>query len=113
MHLSHRRLSFSYPHISVVYANNEEEEECLLADYRTRGYICEKEILSPEPERVADRIAVLIDERYYYDEQGYLRSTDRSVWNLFCRLNQAKEELTFVVKVNEAVYATLLGLLFI
>lgn len=113
MHLSHRRLSFSYPHISVVYANNEEEEECLLADYRTRGYICEKEMLSPEPERVADRIAVLIDERYYYDEQGYLCSTDRSVWNLFCRLNQAKEELTFVVKANEAVYATLLGLLFI
>lgn len=70
-------------------------------------------MLSPEPERVADRIAVLIDERYYYDEQGYLCSTDRSVWNLFCRLNQAKEELTFVVKANEAVYATLLGLLFI
>lgn len=112
MHLSHRRPSFSYPHISVVYANNESEADCLLADYRTRGYICERETQSPEPERVADRIAVLIDERYYYDEQGYLRSTDQSVWNLFCRLNQAKEELAFVVKANEAVYATLLGLLF-
>ncbi len=112
MHLSHRRSSFSYPHISVVYANNEREADCLLADYQTRGYICEKETQSPEPERVADRIAILIDERYYYDEQGYLRSTDQSVWNIFCRLNQAKEELAFVVKANEAVYATLLGLLF-
>lgn len=112
MHLSHRRPSASYPHISVVYANNEGEADCFLADYRTCGYICEKETRSPEPERVADRIAVLIDEKYYYDEQGYLRSTDRSVWNLFCRLNQAKEELAFVVKANEAVYATLLGLLF-
>ena len=35
----------------------------------------------------------------------------RPVTRLFHRLNQAKEELAFVVKKNEAVYSVILGLL--
>ena len=58
-----------------------------------------------------ERLVVLIDERYFYDETGYLRSGDRSVRWMFHRLNQAKEELAFVVKKNEAVYSVILGLL--
>ena len=58
-----------------------------------------------------ERLVVLLDERYFYDETGYLRSGNRSVRRLFHRLNQAKEELAFVVKKNEAVYSVILGLL--
>mgnify|MGYP004562443443 CR=1 FL=1 len=98
-----------YPHVSVGYANDDGEAGKLLSGYLTQGYryFEENDGISEE----VDRLVVLLDDRYFYDETGYLRSADRSVRKLFHRLNQAKEELAFVVKENEPVYAVLLGLL--
>lgn len=98
-----------YPHISVEYANDDREAEKLLRGHQAREYqyFEENDGIGED----VDRLVVLLDERYFYDETGYLRSADRSVRKLFHRLNQAKEELAFVVKANEAVYAVVLGLL--
>ena len=98
-----------YPHVSVGYANDDGEAGKLLNGYLTQGYryFEENDGISED----VDRLVVLLDDRYFYDETGYLRSEDRSVRRLFHRLNQAKEELAFVVKENEAGYAVLLGLL--
>lgn len=52
-----------------------------------------------------------MDDRYYYDEKGYLRSEQRDVRKLFHQLSRAKEELALVVKENETVYTVLLNLL--
>ena len=98
MHLPEKRTVRYYPHIQVVYANDEEEAEILLKGYQ-------------------DQLVFIIDERYYYDEKGYLREQRQkhqkptAVRTLFHRLNEAREEFAIIVKGNEAVYEVLLDLL--
>ena len=67
--------------------------------------------------RDMDKIVLLLDERYYYDEEGYLRAAcfmkngSSYVRKIFHRLNHARESIALVVKNNEKVYNTLLDLL--
>lgn len=175
MHLPERKNQKEYPHISVVYANNEDEAEILLSDYRGQGYqyttgkyelknnkevCCEQDCQVSTKQLVRDfkprqlnskeqdcqdgtrqflqtvqpkdteqteleiltvrdieQLVVLLDERYYYDESGHLRTVCRDangnsyVRTLFHKLNQAKEKIAFVIKNNEQVYGNLLDLL--
>ena len=98
MHLPEKRTVRYYPHIQVVYANDDEEACILLKGYQ-------------------DQLVFIIDERYYYDEKGYLREQRQkqqkptAVRMLFHRLNEAREEFAIIVKGNEAVYEVLLDLL--
>ena len=98
MHLPEKRAVRYYPHIQVVYANDEKEAETLLKGYQAQ-------------------LVFIIDERYYYDEKGYLREQRQkqqqptAVRALFHRLNEAREEFAIIVKGNEAVYEVLLDLL--
>lgn len=98
MHLPEKRMVRYYPHIQVVYANDDEEAELLLKGYQ-------------------NQLVFIIDERYYYDEKGYLREQRQkqqkptAVRALFHRLNEAREEFAIIVKGNEAVYEVLLDLL--
>ena len=98
MHLPEKRTVRYYPHIQVVYANDDEEAGILLKGYQ-------------------DQLVFIIDERYYYDEKGYLREQRQkqqeptAVRMLFHRLNEAREEFAIIVKRNEAVYEVLLELL--
>lgn len=121
MHLPKRRSQKGYPHIEVVYANDEREAENLLKAYTQQGYQyrdseMQKEITTSAISEV-ERLVVLIDERYYYDETYYLRSKIHStdgksdVRSLFHQLNLAKENLALVVKGNETVYERVLELL--
>ncbi|SOB71874.1 Domain of unknown function DUF2075 [Anaerobutyricum hallii] len=127
MHLPPRMNSRGYPHIFVVYANDDVEAENLLSDYIKQGYqwieIEESERqeaqadLKMQAVRDMDKIVLLLDERYYYDEEGYLRAAcfmkngSSYVRKIFHRLNHAKESIALVVKKNEKVYNTLLELL--
>ena len=98
MHLPEKRTVRYYPHIQVVYANDDEEAGILLKGYQ-------------------DQLVFIIDERYYYDEKGYLREQRQKqqkpteVRMLFHRLNEARDEFAIIVKGNEAVYEVLLDLL--
>ena len=98
IHLPEKRTVRYYPHIQVVYANDEEEAGILLKGYQ-------------------NQLVFIIDERYYYDEKGYLREQRQkqqkptAVRMLFHRLNEAREEFAIIVKRNEAVYEVLLELL--
>ena len=98
MHLPEKRMVRYYPHIQVVYANDDEETGILLKGYQ-------------------NQLVFIIDERYYYDEKGYLREQRQkqqeptAVRMLFHRLNEAREEFAIIVKGNEAVYEVLLDLL--
>ena len=98
IHLPEKRTVRYYPHIQVVYANNDEEVEILRKNYQ-------------------NQLVLVMDGRYYYDEKGYLREYRQkaqkptAVRTLFHRLNEAKEELAIIVKENEAVYEILLDLL--
>lgn len=138
MHFTGRKCQKGYPDIAVVYANDEKEAEKLVSGFAWQGYQ-----LVEYPEKVSgggegwcreqvqqgslegyksvdlavsemNAIVEVLDERYYYDTQGYLRSGKRNadgkseVRRLFHRLNLAKEKIALVVEGNEKVYEVLL-----
>ena len=118
-----RRLK-EYPHIEVVYANDDGEAANLLDDYRARGYWYKADggnsygSRNAEPSGGVDSLVVVMDDHYYYDEEGYLMSLEAkdranvfNVRSLFHYLNQAKEILAIVVKGNPEVYAGLMNVL--
>lgn len=123
MDLSRRKGKNGYPNVEVVYANDDTEAAYLLQGYMRQGYLMNSD------ERDVNRLAVVMDERYYYDEDSYLRTRkicedtyettcttmcrDRKsdIRILFHQLNQAKEKLAIVIKDNPEVYDTILNLL--
>lgn len=148
MHLTDRKTSKPYPHVSVVFANNKDEADTLLEDYINQGYQYRPPIYSmisktSETEittgtktiesgistnkttdeieitavRDMKRLVIILDGRYYYDENRYLRSksSNKENWShvrgLFHQLNQAKEEIAIIVRENTYVYEALLTLL--
>lgn len=108
MRLPDRKCSRRFPHVTIVYANDDREAENLLRDAKEQGYQVSGE--NEIAERTPDYLAVLLDESYYYDEYRYLRSKDHRVRSLFHQLNRAKEKLMLVVKNNEQLYGMLLNL---
>ncbi|RHV33995.1 ATP-binding protein [Coprococcus sp. OM04-5BH] len=124
MHIPAGRRLKEYPHIEVVYANDDGEAANLLEDYRGRGYWYKADggnsygSRNVEPSGGVDSLVVVMDDHYYYDEEGYLRSLEAkdkanvfNVRSLFHYLNQAKEILAIVVKGNPDVYAGLMNVL--
>ena len=123
MDLSRRKGKNGYPNIEVVYANDDTEAAYLLQGYMRQGYLMDSDV------RDVNRLAVVMDERYYYDEGSYLRTREicedtyettcttmcrdrkSDIRILFHQLNQAKEKLAIVIKDNPEVYDTILNLL--
>ena len=120
MHLPVRKNQNEFPHVSVVYANDAKEADTLVQDYVRQGYQYFSQMGNAElgitAVRDTEKMVVMLDERYYYDDEQYLRSRNlmrngqSEVRSLFHLLNQAKENLTFVVKGNETVYGILLDM---
>ena len=120
MHLPVRKNQNEFPHVSVVYANDTKEADTLVQDYIRQGYQYFSQMVNAElgitAVRDTEQMVVMLDERYYYDEDQYLRSRNpmqngqSEVRRLFHLLNQAKENLAFVVKENETLYGILLDM---
>lgn len=120
MHLPVRKNQNEFPHVSVVYANDTKEADTLVQDYIRQGYQYFSQMGNAElgitAVRDTEQMVVMLDERYYYDENQYLRSRNpmqngqSEVRRLFHLLNQAKENLAFVVKENETLYGILLDM---
>ena len=96
----------AYPHVLVLFANDEDEARNLLQDAVRQGYS-----QTDETWQEAEKLVVVLDEQYFYDELGYLRSKNLGVRSLVRRLNLAKEELMLIVKGNEPVYTELMRIL--
>lgn len=120
MHLPVRKNQNEFPHVSVVYANDAKEADTLVQDYVRQGYQyfpqMEGAKLGTTAVRDTEQMVVVLDERYYYDDELYFRSIhpmqngQSEVRSLFHLLNQAKENLAFVVNGNETVYGILLDM---
>lgn len=120
MHLPVRKNQNEFPHVSVVYANDAKEADTLVQDYIRQGYQyfpqMEGAKLGTTAVRDTEQMVVVLDERYYYDDELYFRSIhpmqngQSEVRSLFHLLNQAKENLAFVVNGNETVYGILLDM---
>ena len=129
MHMPDKKVPRYYPHIEVVCANDQREAENLLKDYLRQGYqyfskkeesfhnIQRENTVETAAVQDTERLVLLLDASYYYDEKGYLRAADSvnneksQVRNLFHQLNQAKEKIALIVKNNETVYENMLELL--
>lgn len=109
MHIPDYKSGRRFPHVTVFYANDDQEAANLIQDAKKQGYqhLLESEVA----EKAYDSVAIILDGNYFYDSKKYLRSKKRTVRNLFHQLNSAKEKLMLIVKNNERVYAILLGLL--
>lgn len=109
MHIPDYKSGRRFPHVTVFYANDDQEAVNLIQDAKKQGYqhLLESEVA----EKAYDSVAIILDGNYFYDSKKYLRSKKRTVRNLFHQLNSAKEKLMLIVKDNEPFYAMLLGLL--
>lgn len=109
MHIPDYKSGRRFPHVTVFYANDDQEAANLIQDVKKQGYqhLLESEVA----EKAYDSVAIILDGNYFYDSKKYLRSKKRTVRNLFHQLNSAKEKLMLIVKDNEPFYAMLLGLL--
>ncbi|MCR5503501.1 MAG: ATP-binding protein [Lachnospiraceae bacterium] len=108
----HRR---DYPNVSVEYGNDAAEAGRLLENYRNRGY---EYISGSVTGREFDKVVMLLDDSFYYDEEGFLRSrgsaTDgerNRIMELFHGLSRAKEKIALVIrgnlKLTEQIYMIL------
>lgn len=121
MHLPAGKSQKGYPHIEVVYANDSIEAEKLIKNYKCQGYQYREESYgvndNTTKQEHTEYLAVVLNDRYYYDKEGYLRSSTQArkemsdVRKLFHYLNQVKESLALVILENEEVYGRLLNLL--
>ena len=109
MHIPDYKSGRRFPHVTVLYANDDQEAANLIQDAKKQGYqhLLESEVA----EKAYDSVTIILDGNYFYDSKKYLRSKKRTVRNLFHQLNSAKEKLMLIVKDNEPFYAMLLGLL--
>ena len=108
--------NLSFPNIDVLWAGNEREKEQLVAVCQRRGY----RYIPPEYEDSHDviglefdRVQVVLDQRFYYDEAGILlgeESPDADylyVQLLYQNVSRAKERLCVIVQENAPVFREL------
>lgn len=108
----------AYPSVSLYYANDTAEADILLEDSIRRGftYISDNSLATC---REFDRVVMLIDNTFRYDEEGFLRSsglpenersTGQNVRRLFHGLNRAKSAISVIVINNPSVFDVLLAI---
>ena len=117
LHLPDKKGTRNYPHVDVVYANEKKETENLLKDYIRQGYEYQKNKGQIKENKETEQLVMVLDDAYYYDEKGYLRTNVckvegyQEVSCLFHQLNQVKERLILIIEKIEEVYEKMLNLL--
>lgn len=121
-HGAHRMKA--YPSVSILYANNNAEAGILLNSCIKDGYIHISDN-SLATCREFDKVVMLIDDMFYYDEEGFLRLhteacptrsentatfSGHNVRRLFHGLNRAKTALSIIVINNPSVFDVLLSI---
>lgn len=108
----HRR---EYPSVSVAFANDEKERDIILADFIKEGYVYIEDATDTTCKEF-DQVVMVVDDSFYYDETGALRSKETGerrfgVRNLFHGLNRAKNQIGIVVLGSEAMLQEILEIL--
>ena len=132
MHVNGRPHRRDYPSVRVVYAGNEEETYCFLNMFTEEGYVyikdCdpessegsfENDVVSIEASaaqcREFDSVVMLVDEKFEYDVDGYLRypasENEAAVRHLYHGLSRAKKKVALIIRGNENVLDTVLYIL--
>ncbi len=136
VHMKRRCFRKEYPHVSLMYASNLDEANVLLKVFGGKGYVYiwdlyKEPALSAEADngvlgamavpaasacREYDRVVMMADESFYYDEDGFLRSSacgqaGSRVRNLFHGLNRARKGIALIVIKNTILFDRLMGVL--
>ena len=130
-----RRKNQNFSSVSILYAENNSEAAELIELYKEKGYIfinytgsksqsssidyfknleycTTHDVIGQE----FDNIIMYMDENFYYDGQGFLRSHPHPHRNyiytnlLFQGVTRVKEKLCIIVINNEPLFHTLLGM---
>lgn len=104
-----------YPSVEVAYANDETELEQFLQVFQSKDYVYIPDKTSASGKEF-DRIVMVIDETFYYDAGGYLRSrgTDgehSGVRDLFHGLSRAQNKIAVLIKDNMDLMREVMNLL--
>ena len=100
----------SYPSVSLYYACDDSEADLLLKSCTDKGYTYIADN-STATCREFDRVVMMMDENFFYDEEGCLRCSkigEYRVRRLFHGLNRAKSSLAIIVKNNPGLFDLLL-----
>ncbi|MBR1771261.1 MAG: ATP-binding protein [Lachnospiraceae bacterium] len=106
-----------YPSVSLVYANDAAEEARLLQLFEGDGFVHIQDAAMAACKEY-DRVVMCVDERFYYDERGFLRHTEAEaapyaesgVRNLFHGLSRAKLQVAVIVRNNPDLLDALLAI---
>lgn len=103
----HRKAA--YPSVKIFYSAGREEADIILKNCIHNGYIhiLENSLTTC---REFDRVVMTMDGSFYYDSEGFLRSSSggSDVRRLFHGLNRAKSGLCIIVINNPDVFDVLL-----
>ncbi|MCQ2522495.1 MAG: ATP-binding protein [Lachnospiraceae bacterium] len=102
-----------YPSVDVVYAENEADLERFIEQYKDKGYKYIEDA-SDTSTKEYDRVVMVMDEAFYYDEEWRLRALEEEkyrVRNLFHGLSRARSHIGIIVYKNEDVLREILEIL--
>ncbi|MCR5452385.1 MAG: ATP-binding protein [Lachnospiraceae bacterium] len=118
-----------YPSVSLLFAKDMAEAQKLMQDLMNKGYTYIRDGLvdagaAGDGEMIADvreatsreydRVLMVLDGSFFYDEDGYLRSElsgDGRVRHFYHGLNRAKKKIAVVVIQNTGIFDRILGIL--
>lgn len=103
---NHRR---EYPSVVLAYGNDHVETARLLHNYEAEGYVYIRDAVEVARKEF-DRVVMVLDDGFWYDESAYLRSGGEAVRNLFHGLSRAKQKVALIVRGNKTVFETILGI---
>ena len=107
-----------YSCIDVVFANDEAERKLLEEYYKEKGYVYVSMTGGDENEedviaREYDRVLMVLDENFYYDEEQHLRcrkNEEEALRLLYEGLSRTRENLCLLVCANKPLFEKILAI---
>lgn len=117
LNLNDRPGRHDYSCIDVVYAGSEEERDLIEAYYRDRGYVLVSDQNGAETEedviaREYDRVLMVLDDSFFYDEAGHLREkkNEREALRLLYEgLSRTRDSLCLLVTGGTELFEAVLS----
>ena len=117
LNLGDRPGRHDYGCIDVVYAGRDEEKDLIEAYYRDRGYVLVSDRSGAETEedviaREYDKVMMVLDDSFYYDDAGHLRSSENgreALRLLYEGLSRTRENLCLLVTGSKELFEAVLS----
>ena len=113
-----KRANLPFPNIDVLFSKNKEETKRLIAIDQKKGYRYIASEYEDSHDVIGlefDRVLVVLDQRFQYDETGILTGKEAPdedylyVQLLYQNVSRAKEKLCVIVQENEETFRELIA----